>query len=319
MKEKSYKYLLSLTLFLGTTFLSVLFTKDISQSLVFGLLVGIVSALFEMHFLVVSNSSQMKHLADEANQRFMGLLRIDKEFYEDEWLHRKLKELVKLRMDTGGTRMHVRRQIEEEINKSVEQAGKMVMGSFRIPFNENDELERMRRLKMATEDAQEYVFAVTYDARGYIDKFWSGEFYREYLHVNAKATSTKGEVTIKRVFIVDRTTISGSNQEKREKLEDIMRNHAKLSSPNMETRIICKDQLPSSWTGCDTSFLVCDDCVASESYGLSNHKDIHGYVAYNDREAVEMLKRRFEELRLAPITDLSGNSLRKRNTPRNLS
>lgn len=310
MKENSYKYyVLSLTLFLVTTLVSFLFTDNLPQSIIFGLLVGIVSALFEMHFLVVSSNSQMKHLADEANRQFMKLLEIDNEFYEDEWLHEKLKELVKIRRETEGKRMHVRKQIEEEINKSVEQAARMVLSSFRIPCSENDELERMRRLKMATEDAKEYVFAVTYDAHGFIDKFWSGEFYREYIQVNAKAASNGAKVKIKRVFIVDQEVINGGNQDKREKLEDIVRNHLKF--PNIEIRVICKDQLPSSWKGCDTSFLVCDDCVASESCGLSNSQNIEGYVVYNDRDIVEMLKKRFEELLLAPSVDLSGFLSRK--------
>ena len=103
----------------------------------------------------------------------------------------------------------------------------------------------------------------------------------------------------------------------REKLEDIVRNHPKLSSSNMEIRIICKDQLPSSWEGCDTSFLVCDDCIASESCGLSNNRNIQGYVAYNDRDIVEMLKKRFDELQLAPSVDPGGILSRKRSNPRN--
>jgi hypothetical protein len=158
----------------------------------------------------------------------------------------------------------------------------------------------MIRLKRTVEDAQKYVYAVTFDGGSYLEDFWTGEFSDEYVTANSDMTKRQPGI-IRRAFVIDKTTVMDVNGSKNRILREIITKHR---GSNIRIHMIFKDNVPGTWKGHDTSFLLCDDFVVSESYSLSDGGSRPGYVAVNDEAALLRLKKLFFDL-----TTLSNNEL----------
>jgi len=231
----------------------------------------------------------------EATRKLMGFIGINEHCIDDRWLHDKLREVVEVREESLNKRQIVRKLIEDALTEALEEAAIALRAkAFHHDFPKSHELERMRYLKSIVDLAQDYVFAVTYDGGKYIEEFWTGEFFDEYIDAHKKAID-EAHITVRRIFIVDRTVIDGTEIEKRNKLQKIIEQHP-TKNPKMEIRVVCKDKLPPSWAGAEKSMLVCDDCLASESYSLNDDGNSPGYVVLNDRDAIARLKNRFQDL-----------------------
>jgi len=105
-----------------------------------------------------------------------------------------------------------------------------------------------------------------------------------------KAIYPRG-IDFHRIFVLQRSVINGSNREKHDLMTLVIREHKKK---RLALHIVCDDQVSSDWDDPNTSFLVCDDRIASESYSLrDNGASRHGYVTYNDSEVAMTLQLRF--------------------------
>jgi hypothetical protein len=260
--------------------------------LIFGLTGAVV--IFLQQHEVLNELSDLKstseNASDLANQKFMALLQINKEFYLDKWLFDRLGKLCEIKRRTQGRRIHLRRDLEKAIDLAFDRC----TATYTLTFPRDQESARQIRLKMAVEDAVNYVYAVTYDADDYAEMFWAGEFQREYIRANA-AASQRG-VRVSRVFVVGEDIISGDDNNERKKiLSKAIRDHIRR---RISVTVVSKNNLPPGWAGHTRSFLVCDDCVASESYTPSSNQslDDHGYVSYNDLDNIDKLKVLFQNL-----------------------
>lgn len=233
----------------------------------------------------------------KAYQNLCAILKVNPDLLRDETLNKKVEKIVKLWKATE-SRVYARKEIEERFDDLLEKGAQVTHGFLHLSFKKEKELDRMSKLKLIVENAGRYVYAVTLDEGEYLEDFYSGEFFDEYIEANNKKTSN-GKVTIKRFFIVDREVINDQDQAKRNKLEQIIRRH-KLQNSRLDVHIVCKDKLPKNLKDCHTSFLVCDDSVASESYSLHDEGKTDGYVVYYDKKRCIELNRRFKLLESVP-------------------
>jgi transcriptional regulator with XRE-family HTH domain len=206
----------------------------------------------------------------------------------DAWLRKSALSLIAILKETEDNKI-IQREAKDMIDIYLEDFRRNLRSPFpRAEFHESDELARMRRLKTIIEDARDYVYAVTLDMGNYINSFWAGKFSGEYITANIQESAS-----VMRIFILGRDVIKGKDKEKRAILDNVLDEHMKA---DLDVRVICIDRLPPSWRGHDTSFLICDGCVASESHSLSATNNRAGYVLINDHSAVRTLKKLFEDL-----------------------
>lgn len=257
--------------------------------------------------------SDNKKKFDVTNQQFMEILKIDKEFSHDAWLYNKFKATVKLAKEANKN-VFVRKAFEDEVDNFLENINKdLRISYFKRDFPKEREMYRMLRLKRTIESAGQYVYAVTLDGGSYIEEFWSGEFSDEYVMANID-TNSKSPAKIRRAFILDREIVNDASSYRYQLVKKIISDHLRN---NIDIHVIFKDNLPASWSGHDTSFLLCDDFVVSESYTLSDEGKAPGYVALKDEIAILKLKKLFLDLinlspnqldQISKALGISGNS-----------
>lgn len=284
-----------------TTILISVYYPDYKLGIIASLIANALISMIEFRStLSLEKDIGKTHIAT-AVERILILLKMHNSYFSNEKMLFTFDTLLKLR-EVAELRPHDVERFDDIIIDSIDKIKKEIGQPFR-KLTGDDELYRSIKLKQAIQYANNYVYALTYDANNYLNRFWAGNFGREYVETNLQVAG-RG-VIIERVFIVDENVFTGQNmtdeeKEKREKLVD-MSNNLRKGMPNCRVYWASKQRIPDKLKFTDTSLLVCDDHVGSESNGTSNGKYVDGYVSYGDRETVELLKERF--LRLRRYTD----------------
>lgn len=270
---------------------------------------GEISGDFSTHAVEVS--SKLKILAENLenfhkdavnheriNTRLAEYLQVDLDCCDDDWLIGTIQNIMKIRKDSKAQSPIIQSFIKQSIDDATKTAAFSILGpGFRQEYQKSNELERMRTLKQIVSNSTHYAWAVTVDEGTYIKDFWSGVFLDEFLSVNMQITSL-GNTKVHRIFVTDCETIQDTQSEKHKLIENIILQHPK--SPNMEVRVIDKAKIANKSIDIGTSMIVCDDCMASESYSLKDGGSVPGYVVINDRAKITALKNRFQDLLSAP-------------------
>jgi hypothetical protein len=224
-------------------------------------------------------------------------LKLQQAYSEDGWLKRVLWKIVKLREDSRHKALD-REAFEDLLNESIERATRECGKPHHEPTRD-DEHGRMYRLKDAVDGAYSYVYAVTFDVDGYLERFWDKLFAEEYFRSNKAAAARN--VDVERIFVVSQQLVrpgalnDPALESKSERFSHLIRS---MSASGLDPLVIELESLPPSLSSCTTSFFICDDEVASESHGQKEGKQVDGYICYREFEkCVAPLKRRFERLR----------------------
>lgn len=268
------------------------------QGVIASLIVVAILLLVEFRGTLESERSKYNSNLTQATEKIVSLLRVHNRYFNDVGMFEMLNNIIRLR-ETAQKRKHDLARFDDIISRAIEKAEKEIGKAVRIPTGD-DELDRSIRLKEAINYAEKYVYALTYDENDYLNRFWNGNFGREYIESNLSAAE-KG-VDIERIFVVNKSIIIGdslnnTDSQKRERLIEMSKN-LEIGSPRCRVFWAAKEDLPDSLKRSNTSFLVSDDYVGSESNGTSQGENVVGYVSYGERsEVIEPLKDRFKRLR----------------------
>lgn len=225
MKRKPLTIGLLIFLFtIVTTYLSSLLFNDVRQSIIAGLLVGVLATLFEIRLAIESSSEKTVKSAKELSERLLESLNIQQTYTANEWLREILKRIVDLKQ-VAEQQIHDLARFQGIITQALDKARREVGTSFRIDTGD-DELERIMRLKDIVANAKEYIYAVTFDVDDYLNKFWAKVFGSEYVKSNLEAA--RRGVEIERIFVVEKKIISGKqlndiDKEKHDKLMSLVK------------------------------------------------------------------------------------------------
>lgn len=296
MSVRPWQIALALFLFtVLTVFASNLAFHDLRQAVIAGILVGILGALFEVRLAIERNAETATLTSRQATERLIKYLRIADAYSDNDWIIEILSSVLSLK-PAAERNNHTRARCEAVLRAAIDQASRDVGSFFRVETGSN-ELERILRLREVVANARDYVWAVSFDVDDYLNRFCSQVFGSEYVRANVE-TATRG-VVVKRIFVVSRDTLSGNSREKHEKLKAIVKSLRKAGGKNINSYVVALEDLPDALAGVTTSFLVCDDYVASESNGTAAGAAVTGYVSYGEFEsAVRPLRKRFEQLQL---------------------
>jgi hypothetical protein len=267
---------------------------------ILGFVVLIVTCVVTIWFQQLEASTELREEQQNsrrANRRLIKAVGLAPRILSDQWLRARVDELCRMRNESL-KHPHVDEAIELTIENTFAELNAAIHSpSFHKIYTRLDEWGRMERLLDIVAKARTYIHAVTLDSGDYIPKFWTGRYADKYWKTNEDAVN-KRKVKVARIFVVDRDVIDNEQNEKRRLLTPTLQAHQKLGA--LRVQVVAKDKLPEVWIGHDTSFLVCDGVIASESYTLSAPDAKPGYVILNDRDAVAKLVRLFDALQLAP-------------------
>ncbi len=274
------------------TYVTELIFDDLKSAVIAGLVVSLYALLFELRLAIQSAREDMRNDVTLSSERLSAILAIQKDVYDNEWLRKTLGLIIELRKFSEN-QSHDLRRVEDIISEAIRRAREQIGTPHKIVTG-RDELDRIYRLNNCLQEATRYVRAVTFDARDYLNEFWSAAFLNEYVESNAEAI--KRGVIIERIFIVDQQVISDVNNPKHKKLKELLR-RLKRCGNAMHLFTLAIQDIPEECSNSDNSFLVADDHVTSESSGKSDGVSIEGYVCYGDKDNVRPLLNRFEVLR----------------------
>lgn len=292
-KKISQFSVVSFTIAILITILSEIIFDDLKSGILAGFVVVGVGATIELKEVIESH----KLASDDAIERVVTLLNLHNDYFNEVHLFEMLNMIVSIRRLAGNKRLDLQR-FDRIIANALDKAKAEIGSAFRLHTGD-DELERIIRLKDAVTYAEDYVYALTYDDNDYLNKFWTGVFGQEYIDSNLEA-SERG-VDVKRVFVVDQKIIDNENLDlessrKRQRLLAV--STALKNCKSCKVYWVGKERLPDTLKESNTSFLICDDHIGSESNGAFNSRQVAGYVSYGDkRNVIEPLKDRFERLR----------------------
>lgn len=278
------------------TFLVDIIFQDLRQSIVVGLIVLILSTLFEFRLAVEASNKGAATTLNQATDRLVSLLKIHNSYFSDNSLLTILEDIVSLRQ-VAGKQVHDLVRFEKIITNALEEAKRELGNDYRIDTKDN-ELDRIARLKTTVDKADKYIYAVTYDVDDYLNKFWSKIFKDGYVKSNIDAVQ-RG-TSVERIFIVEKKIIEnkGLSSEEQQKHDNLLTLVKSLKRGRCKVFISAIEDLPESLKQTNTSFLVCDDYVGSESNGVTLGKLTSGYVSYgNSKKVVDLLKDRFSKLK----------------------
>lgn len=245
---------------------------------------------------------QSRKAAESSHIELLQALQLGVNLGKDDWLKEKAVALSKLRQEL--TDSHTVLEIKTKFDEFFR---RMQRGVFEQEYQKTEEVDRMNRLLRAIKDAQKYVYAVTLDSGTYLEDFWQGSFAKKYIQANNEVANDK-RVDIRRIFVVDENLLSDPMHIHRKLLGSLIAAQGSDGSDgDVRVRIVSKERLRgSSWARHDTSFLVCDDILASESYSLSDGGATPGYVVLNNAEKIERLRNLFHWLDTAPEAKLAS-------------
>ena len=284
-------YALPAVLAIVTVAFTALGFKNLDSALIAGLCVAALTMLYELRRFIATGNKHAEVTSSQAFNRLLSLLRIHNEFFQDDWLYQLLERIVRLR-ERSKQQPHGHDEFEEEIKNGLSHAEQIVVGE-KLWYPREEEINRMARLKKAIDVARLSVFAVTYDANGYFDNFWRAIFGESYIASNQQAAS-RG-VAIKRIFVVPQALLDDKTSEKYRRLAAVVSELVAIKIPNMTVSIAAAEDVKKHEPH-DTSFLVSDDYVASESFTVIDGRDRDGYVCFGNEHAIRTLFARFNKL-----------------------
>ena len=283
---------------IATTVIFAFVFKSLQQGIIASLIVIAILLIVELRSVLEIDRLDSRSNLLHATDKIVTLLRVHNDYFHDVGMFEMLNTIVKLR-EVAQKRHHDLFRFDRIISYAIERAEQEIGQVFKITTGD-DELDRSIRIKDAIIHSEKYVYALTYDENNYLNRFWAGNFGREYIESNLQAS--KRGVEIQRIFIVDKKIIDGKNlsseeSHKRERLINLSKALEK-AKPRCRIFWVSKEDIPDKLKCTNTSFLVCDDYIGSESNGCSEGANVIGYVSYGDRlHVVNPLKDRFERLR----------------------
>lgn len=276
-----------------TIFLAEIVFDELRQAIIAGLLVGILAALFEVRLAIQDTGRSTIESTREYSERLVNYLDLRNVYTENDWLLKYLQGVIELKQ-VAEQQVHDLARFQSIISQALEDARREVGTPYSEPTGDN-EMRRIILLNEAVISSKEYVWAVSFDAYGYMERFWNADvFSKEYNASNIEAA--KRGVKIERIFVVEKKAGAAGDKEKWKKLLNHIRVQ-KRGSRNITVYVASIEDLPGSLKESNTSFLVSDDRVGSESSGMSNGTEIDGYVSYGDKAVIDTLKQRFNDLR----------------------
>jgi hypothetical protein len=274
--------------------------------LIEGFLVLWITCIVIVIFQQLEIRGEMNKAVRDVYQNLEKTLKLSSAVLEDELLRSKMERVIKVWSDAAKQSVHVRREVEDGIERFLSEGGEVTHAKPYIRFKKTKEHERIRRLNRIVESAEHYVNAVTVDVGDYFEVLWMTEkISRAYLNDNNSKART---VPIRRCFVVSQDVLNGKAIEKRKNLLQIIRKH-KLQGTKMEVHVVRMDSLPVHLRR--RSFLVCDDCVVSESYLLTDEDQQDGYVLFNDKSKCDELNMVFAAIRDSAEKNWVQENLRK--------
>ncbi|MCP4369441.1 MAG: hypothetical protein GY797_15210 [Deltaproteobacteria bacterium] len=296
--------------------------NDKQFALIAGCMVLMLAALYEIRNSINSKQTEVSgrittshngilDSIKKSQKQLLKIIKIDNAYFNDDWLHEALDRIVEFREKSKIKGIHVQTITEQIFNENLEQIKNEIGDQWHKITKKEDEMKRMTFLKDTVSKAKGYVFAATYDVDNYIELFWGAKVFSDpYVDINIEAAKN---VDVQRIFVIEETMRSSEKYNMFKNLIQSLNNQQ-----NLTIYVTTFSQLSAgSIDKSNTSFMICDDCITSESSGMSNGKTIDGYYAGNQNikkheniSTIKELKERFEEIRLLSkkipnISDLS--------------
>ena len=273
--------------------------KEYLQSLLASLLLSIVIALLDMKHAVEQGHQQGREFTKSQAEVLMKHFEIHQTCSKDEWLIKVLQDFIYLKQRVE-RRNHDLLKVQEILDESLIEAGKVIGNPDFI--STQHEIDRMLKLDQTVRGAEPRIYAVTIDIDNYLENFWNEFFDEKYILSNVDAVNRGVEVS--RIFIIEASLLAvmeGRSEEtllvnKANKLKKLIK-ELQRAGAKMETRIATIEELSDSLAISNTSFLLCDNYMVSESNGISFGQQIGGYVSYYDPKRLDPLVERFGLLR----------------------
>lgn len=273
-------------------------------NILIGASLGILSLIFELHLRVNELHEESRKDSRGSFTKFVDLLRLDNKFYNNQWLHDVLKNLVHIHRHTSN-HPYLLKLAQNEINNGLKVAEELSRGK-RIELSGDDkEVSRQMKLKEIVENSAQYVNAVTSYDPDYWGQFWFQNSSCGYTESNI--LSAKKGVIIKRIFILPDEVLLGNDAQICKKLSEVIKPMLNIS--NLDVYFVALGDIPKDLEAFQhTNFLVSDDLFVS----LSGEEKNHGYMSIRESNEVHRLNRIFSKLMLAAKSAKTFNFLTKK-------
>ena len=309
MKFKHSNYIIVIMVGIISNFVSAIFMKNTYQSIIVGLLFCIISILVDFRETihknteVTNNNKELLHSIKQLVENLLDYSNIKRSYLKDNWLNQVLKEIIKFTEITKQKSYSII-NFKNTINEALKYIEREINEPYRSP-KDFKEFERISKLNEIFKEATEYIYAVTFDTdkNNYFNQFWTDVFSEEYIQSNLAAS--KRGVKIERIFVIEKKFINRrglNSSDDKNKFKKIQKTIRDLEvGENITIYKIALEDLPADLTDSNTSFLICDDCMVSESEGLSNGIEIPRYLYCGEdieiKNVIERLKARFKSLK----------------------
>ena len=234
-----------------------------------------------------SISSDVIYRNHNDNKKALNLLRINLDFYEEEKLFKLLDKIISI-LNESDDYKYYKNYLYSILDKKISEFREIIRDGD-IDYTIDNEDERAHHLQDIITVAEKSIKAVTYDENNYLDNFWQGYFKEKYISSNIEIANKKVKVT--RIFVVNEKIIKGDDnlldENDRNKRNNLIEICKQLNNVNdcCEAFWVSKEQIQRRFPdNTNTSFLICDDFVVSESYGIVNGKSKDGYIKVADNE-----------------------------------
>lgn len=211
---------------------------------------------------------------------------------EKSLLDKRLSSFIKTLLtflDLSKINIHEREVILETLNDKLLEC-KQIQGNKKV--QELSEHKRISKVTTAIENAQDYIFAITFDSDDYMKNFWE-DIYDYYLAINTDAK--KRGVQIERIFVLNDDKPINEIKEDKEFIVNMM-NFFEKYEINIPTWITSTNKIKDpELAKSNTSIIICDDIFISETKGISDGIPVKkGYFSLNDHNKLRDFKDRFE-------------------------
>lgn len=254
-----------------------------------GFILFYASSVAANFFQQVEILKVIKEMHDDAQSMHAESVGWSREFYSEKWCRAVLGDLAVVLRDTAAN-VHTRSMAKRLIESNVAFLKARSSQPELREFPKDQEHPRMMEIQLVVRVAERSIHAVTLDVGTYFVDFWGKDdkFVKDYLLGHGT------NIVNERVFVLGPDVYDGQNKNKCEIVRRIVDHHQRF---HIGYSLVPLSDLPAHLKSHDTSFLVCDGIVTSESYSLSDDGKRPGYVAVNDRDRAQRLSTIYDELK----------------------
>jgi hypothetical protein len=202
--------------------------------------------------------------------------------------------------------VHKRRYTIRRIRSLLAATSQEINRPIHVEYSKEEDDDRQAELVEAIREARSYIRAVTYDEGNYISDFWAdsrstrgAETATSYATANSERAGL-----IERFYLLSDETIQDTDSPKRQIVNKLVSEQLRAGS---SVAVLPITHLPPSWRDYGRSFLVSDDCYASESY-----RDApvgNGGIWINDAKKVQECNKFFFMLKAFTPIDIARFTL----------